>query len=74
MSCTELTAVPITEQEDLDQRIVDNYCDGEIHLEDSIEKLRKLLEQRQRDKENLNFLRYTFHYSQKYLNRIHYKK
>ena len=61
MSCTELTAVPITEQEDLDQRIVDNYCDGEIHLEDSIEKLRKLLEQRQRDKENLNFLRYTFH-------------
>ena len=74
MSCTELTAVPITEQEDLDQRIVDNYCDGEIQLEDSIEKLRKLLEQRQKDKENLNFLRYTFHYSQKYLNRIHYKK
>ena len=61
MSCTELTAVPITEQEDLDQRIVDNYCDGEIQLEDSIEKLRKLLEQRQKDKENLNFLRYTFH-------------
>ena len=65
VSCTELTEINQPEQsevEDLDQRIVENYCDDSLQLEDSIEKLRKLLEQRQTERqpvenENLNYLR-----------------
>ena len=38
----------------MDQRIMENYCEGEIQLEDSIEKLRKLLDQREKDRENSN--------------------
>ena len=61
VSCSELPVLTDgekeEEKEDLDQRIVDNYCEGEIHLEESIQKLRKLLDQREKDKENLNYLR-----------------
>ena len=47
VSCGELTdltdlTVPESKDtdKDLDQKIADNYCDGEIQLEDSIQKLR----------------------------------
>ena len=66
LSCTELAELNQSELSevdlDLDQRIVENYCDDSLQLEDSIEKLRKLLEQRQEQRqtgenENLNYLR-----------------
>ena len=64
VSCTDLNQ-PEQPEVDLDQRIVENYCDDSLQLEDSIEKLRKLLEQRQEQRqagenENLNYLRLTF--------------
>jgi len=55
LSCAELPV--LNDNEDMDQRIMENYCEGEIQLEDSIEKLRKLLDQREKDRENSNYLR-----------------